>query len=492
MRRLRGDGGATRRRRGHPLDRDQRLPGPRRRPGQPGSDHRRRPGRARRGCTRCRQEMAERGGSQCGYCTPGFICSMASEYYRADRVPPPRNSDGNGKVHGGGPSPRVPSRAAEVEPNASGAAAERADDGAQPTTDPTAPGNAPTTSTDRTVSICTRCPETSAAVPAIDRSGMPLTRWARRPRTIRWWSASRAPAPAPAGTRIVSGQGDFIRPTDLAQALDLLAEHPTAVLVAGSTDWGVELNIRHSRAATTIAIDRLSELRTLVISKRHHRHRRSAEPVGGRARAGRADPAAGTDVAAVRFPADPQRRDAGRQPRDRFADRRQPAGAAGVGCVAGAGVQRRASERSSSPTTSPDTGSRSAGRGVDQAHPDSRAGRADQRIPQDRQATVRRHLQRGGRFRSAPGRYRGRPSSDIKIGLGGVAATPLRAGETEAPVNGQPWTREVVDPAARHPDPRGHPDQRPPGQRGLPRRDARRVTAQVPCTEDAARRRAAS
>src|SRR5690349_5462913 len=31
------------------------------------------------------QQMADRGGSQCGYCTPGFICSMAAEYYREDR-----------------------------------------------------------------------------------------------------------------------------------------------------------------------------------------------------------------------------------------------------------------------------------------------------------------------------------------------------------------------------------------------------------------------
>ena len=29
-------------------------------------------------------EMAVRGGSQCGYCTPGFVCSMAAEFYRAD------------------------------------------------------------------------------------------------------------------------------------------------------------------------------------------------------------------------------------------------------------------------------------------------------------------------------------------------------------------------------------------------------------------------
>lgn len=26
------------------------------------------------------QEMTARGGSQCGYCTPGFVCAMAAEY----------------------------------------------------------------------------------------------------------------------------------------------------------------------------------------------------------------------------------------------------------------------------------------------------------------------------------------------------------------------------------------------------------------------------
>src|SRR5215216_3091575 len=31
-------------------------------------------------------ELAVRGGSQCGYCTPGFACSMAAEYYRAGRA----------------------------------------------------------------------------------------------------------------------------------------------------------------------------------------------------------------------------------------------------------------------------------------------------------------------------------------------------------------------------------------------------------------------
>ena len=41
--------------------------------------------------------------------------------------------------------------------------------------------------------------------------------------------------------------------------------HPDARLVAGSTDWGVELNIRHARAALTIGIDRLEELREFSV-----------------------------------------------------------------------------------------------------------------------------------------------------------------------------------------------------------------------------------
>src|SRR4051794_31441784 len=41
------------------------------------------------------QEMAVRGGSQCGYCTPGFVCSMAAEYYRPGRAAT-GTSTGNG------------------------------------------------------------------------------------------------------------------------------------------------------------------------------------------------------------------------------------------------------------------------------------------------------------------------------------------------------------------------------------------------------------
>src|SRR3954452_6728289 len=43
-------------------------------------------------------EMAVRGGSQCGYCTPGFVCSMAAEFYRGGRAP-----HGSSTANGAGP-----------------------------------------------------------------------------------------------------------------------------------------------------------------------------------------------------------------------------------------------------------------------------------------------------------------------------------------------------------------------------------------------------
>ena len=61
--------------------------------------------------------------------------------------------------------------------------------------------------------------------------------------------------------------GEFVRPTSLAEATALLGEHPDAVLVAGSTDWGVEVNIRGVRAAYAIAIDRLTELRRFEVGE---------------------------------------------------------------------------------------------------------------------------------------------------------------------------------------------------------------------------------
>ena len=163
------------------------------------------------------REMAERGGSQCGYCTPGFICSMAAEYYRPDRrLAPPGQLNGSG--------------AADYEHGPNGFDLHALS------------GN---------LCRCTGYRPIRDAAYALGQpeSGDPfLTRQAE-------------PAPAAAATTTSDEQGRYVRPADLAGVLELLATHPGAQLVAGSTDWGVELNIRHARAALTIGIDRLAELR---------------------------------------------------------------------------------------------------------------------------------------------------------------------------------------------------------------------------------------
>ncbi|MEU5952038.1 FAD binding domain-containing protein [Streptomyces sp. NPDC047525] len=173
------------------------------------------------------EEMAVRGGSQCGYCTPGFICSMAAEYYRPDRCAHAGSADSSESTEG---------IDAEHGPNGFDLHA--------------LSGN-----------LC-RCTGYRPIRDAAFAVGTPTDedRLAQR--------REQSP-PAPVATRYTQGDRAFLRPGTLADVLRLLRERPDAVVVAGSTDWGVEVNIRSRRADCVVAVDRLAELRELRVASDH-------------------------------------------------------------------------------------------------------------------------------------------------------------------------------------------------------------------------------
>ncbi|MGA7203988.1 MAG: FAD binding domain-containing protein [Specibacter sp.] len=163
------------------------------------------------------EAMASGGGSQCGYCTPGFVCSMAGEFYRKDREPQPAEQPECS--HG------------ELGPNGFDLHA--------------LSGN-----------LC-RCTGYRPIRDAAYSLGQPSEDALSQRRS--------GPAPKYRTTALTRDDGRFIRATTLAQATGLLADNPEAILVAGSTDWGVDVNLRARRAPLVVAIDRIPELDSIDI-----------------------------------------------------------------------------------------------------------------------------------------------------------------------------------------------------------------------------------
>ena len=141
--------------------------------------------------------MAQGGGSQCGYCTPGFVMSLFAEQYRRDREGPCDPHELGGNL----------CRCTGYRPIR-----------------------------DAALSL--------GAAPA----GTFLDRLSR-------------PAPNLEAIEYESEGARFSRPISIEQCLAILAEDPNARLISGGTDLVVESNLRARRWAHLVSLEAIAELR---------------------------------------------------------------------------------------------------------------------------------------------------------------------------------------------------------------------------------------
>lgn len=143
------------------------------------------------------QAMVEHGGSQCGYCTPGFVVSMFAEHYR--------RGDRPSNVHALG-------------------------------------GN-----------LC-RCT-------GYRPIRMRCDHWGRFLRGQRLRGRLARPAPPVSALHYASAEGRFSRPCDIAESFALIEADHGARFVAGNTDLGVMTNLRDRRFSHLISLEGVAELR---------------------------------------------------------------------------------------------------------------------------------------------------------------------------------------------------------------------------------------
>jgi xanthine dehydrogenase small subunit len=146
--------------------------------------------------------MVARGGSQCGYCTPGFVVSLFCEYYRPGR--------------------------AGYDPESIG-------------------GNLCRCTGYRPIADAAR----SMPAPATDDP---------------WLQTIQRSGPAVEPFERGNGQKRFVRAVSLRTLFEALAAFPGATLIAGGTDLMVAANQRFEQWSTLIALDAIPELRRIEVS----------------------------------------------------------------------------------------------------------------------------------------------------------------------------------------------------------------------------------
>jgi len=146
------------------------------------------------------QAMVEHGGSQCGYCTPGFVVSMFAEHHRRE--------DRSADIHMLG-------------------------------------GN-----------LC-RCTGYRPIQDALRSLGPVSAGSALAERLTR-------PAPAVSAVRYVSAEGRFSRPCNIEECFALIEADETAQFVAGNTDLGVMTNLRDQRFPHLISLEGVPDLREFI------------------------------------------------------------------------------------------------------------------------------------------------------------------------------------------------------------------------------------
>src|SRR6478736_874644 len=143
------------------------------------------------------------GGSQCGYCTPGFVVSLFCEYYRPGRT--------------------------EFDPESIS-------------------GN-----------LC-RC---TGYRPIADVARSLATPAEADPRLVQLRARATKLEASESGTPAAS----FFRPATLVETFALLEAHPTAQLIAGGTDLMVYANQRYQRFPVLISVEALDELQELSLER---------------------------------------------------------------------------------------------------------------------------------------------------------------------------------------------------------------------------------